>query len=127
MAVSQGVDKSSVDVMGLFEAGIAKIIEKNYINQIRKQYFRMFKKAEKQLWFALSRLFNLSCEYKNIVFYPIKFTEQAMEEYIEPMTMSSIEYEQYKSADQVTTTESVEPTDPMKKVETDIASIESNM
>lgn len=133
MAVSQGVDKSSVDVMGLFEAGIAKIIEKNYINQIRKQYFRMFKKAEKQLWFALSKLFNISCEYKNIVFYPIKFTEQAMEEYVEPMTMSSIEYEEYKAADQVTTSESVEvvepvePVEPMKKVETEIEHIESNM
>lgn len=130
MAVSQGVDKSSVDVMGLFEAGIAKIIEKNYINQIRKQYFRMFKKAEKRLWFALSKLFNISCEYKNIVFYPIKFTEQAMEEYVEPMTMSSLEYEEYKSTSQVTTSESVEvvePVEPMKKVETEIETVESHM
>ena len=130
MAVNQGVDKSSVDVMGLFEAGIAKIIEKNYINQIRKQYFRMFKKAEKQLWFALSKLFNISCEYKNIIFYPTKFTEQAMEEYVEPMTMSSTEYEAYKSVYQVTSTESVnteKTVDPIEKVETDIASVESNM
>ena len=130
MAVSQGVDKSSVDVMGLFEAGIAKIIEKNYINQIRKQYFRMFKKAEKQLWFALSKLFNISCEYKNIIFYPIKFTEQAMEEYVEPMTMSSTEYEAYKSVYQVTSTESVnteKTVDPIEKVETEIEHIESNM
>lgn len=95
MAVSQGVNKNTVDITGFFESGIAKIIEMNYINENRKQYFRMFKKSEKTLWFALSKLFNLSLEYVNIKFFPLKFTSEPMNEYIESLTISQTEYDTF--------------------------------
>lgn len=95
-ATQNGVDVNDVNLMSLFESGIAKIVEKNHINQYRKQFFRMFKKAEKQIWFKISKLFNINCEFVNIIFYPLQFLEVAITEYKESITLNSVDYEVFK-------------------------------
>jgi hypothetical protein len=96
-AMQNGVDINDVNLMSMFESGIAKIVEKNHINTYRKQFFRILKKFEKELWFKISQLFNLKCDFVNIIFYPLQFLEVGITEYKESITLNSTEYATFKS------------------------------
>lgn len=96
-AVSNGVDKNAINVLTLFESGVAKTVEMSYINDYRRKFFRIFKKGERKLWNIISILFGIKCEYVDLKFYPIKFTETSQENYIESVTMNETEYQIYKS------------------------------
>ena len=56
-AVSNGVDKNAINVLTLFESGVAKTVEMSYINDYRRKFFRIFKKGERKLWNVISVLF----------------------------------------------------------------------
>lgn len=124
-AVSQGVDKNGVNLMTFFESGIAKIVELSYVNDKRKEYFRIYKMAEKKMYEVLSRLFGIKIGLVLLKFYPIQFFETVPDDYVESVTLTESEYQQFllKKNNKITESQKTEekktqqPTEPQNNPE----------
>lgn len=116
-AVSQGVDKNGVNLMTFFESGIAKIVELSYVNDKRKEYFRIYKMAEKKMYEVLSKLFGIKIGLVLLKFYPIQFFETIPADYVESVTLTEAEYKEFLLKKNNKITESQTQTDPVDVTE----------